>query len=132
MGELENKPFLDAMKRKYGEIDAEDRASEMRSLCEEYLRDPNWHPFKVVTVNGRSKGIIDENDEKLKGLKRDMGEEVYNAVTTALIEINDYNPNGMYITTKLRNFTEGRKASLQEGVSYLLKMWDAQKRKRVL
>ncbi|XP_076905987.1 protein INVOLVED IN DE NOVO 2-like [Bidens hawaiensis] len=135
MGELENKPFLDAMKRKYGEIDAEDRASEMRSLWEEYLRDPNWHPFEVVTVNGRPKRIIDENDEKLKGLKRDMGEEVYNAVTTALIEINDYNPSGMYITTELWNFTEGRKASLQEGVSYLLKMWDAQrdqKRRRVV
>ncbi|KAF5799976.1 putative XS domain-containing protein [Helianthus annuus] len=130
MGELENKPFLDAMKRKYGDMDAEDRASEMCSLWEEYLRDPNWHPFKVVTVNGKSQGIIDENDDKLKGLKRDLGEDVYKAVATALTEINDYNPSGRYITTELWNFTEGRKATLQEGVSYLMNMWDAHKRKR--
>lgn len=75
-------------------------------------------------------GIIDENDEKLKGLKRDLGEDVYKAVTTALTEINDYNPSGRYITTELWNFTEGRKATLQEGVSYLMSMWDAHKRRR--
>ncbi|KAI3809055.1 hypothetical protein L1987_25022 [Smallanthus sonchifolius] len=131
MGELENKPFLDAMKRKYGDMDGEDRASEMCSLWEEYLRDPNWHPFKVLTANGKSQGIIDENDDKLNGLKRDLGEDVYKAVTTALTEINDYNPSGRYITTELWNFTEGRKASLQEGVSYLLNMWDAHKRRRI-
>ncbi|KAI3748751.1 hypothetical protein L6452_12046 [Arctium lappa] len=130
MGELENKPFHDAMKRKYGDMDAEDRASELCQLWEEYLRDPNWHPFKIITVNGKSQGIIEENDDKLKGLKRDLGEDVYNAVTTALTEINDYNPSGRYITTELWNFTEGRKASLQEGVSYLLNMWDVQKRRR--
>nr|XP_043633850.1 protein INVOLVED IN DE NOVO 2 [Erigeron canadensis] len=131
MGELENKPFLDAMKRKYGDMDAEDRASELCSLWEEYLRDPNWHPFKVVNVNGISQRIIDENDDKLKGLKRELGEDVYKAVATALTEINDYNPSGAYITTELWNFTEGRKATLQEGVSYLLNMWDVHKRRRL-
>lgn len=73
---------------------------------------------------------IDENDEKLKNLKRDMGEKVYKAVITALTEINDYNPSGRYVTTELWNFAEGRKATLEEGVSCLLKMWDAQKRRR--
>lgn len=132
MGELENKPFLDAMKRKYGDMDAEDRASEMCSLWEEYLRDPSWHPFRVITVNGKSQGMIDESDEKLRDLKRDLGEDVYKAVTTALSEINDYNPSGRYITTELWNFTEGRKASLKEGVSYLMNLWDAQKRRRIM
>lgn len=132
MGELENKPFYEAMKRKYNEIEAEDRASELCSLWEEYLRDPNWHPFRVVTVDGKSQGIIDEQDEKLIDLKREYGDEVYKAVTTALTEINDYNPSGRYITTELWNFTEGRKATLQEGVSAILKLWDNQKRKRVM
>ncbi|XP_071734516.1 protein INVOLVED IN DE NOVO 2-like [Rutidosis leptorrhynchoides] len=133
MGELENKPFLDAMKRKYGDMDAEDRASEMCSLWEEYLRDPSWHPIKVITDdNGKSKEIIDENDEKLKGLKRDYGEDVYKAVAAALMEINDYNPSGRYIITELWNFTEGRKATLKEGVSSLLNMWDVQKRRRIM
>ncbi|KVH98457.1 hypothetical protein Ccrd_023286 [Cynara cardunculus var. scolymus] len=41
-------------------------------------------------------GIIEENYDKLKGLKRDMGEEVYKAVTTAFTEINDYNPRYVF------------------------------------
>lgn len=132
MGELENKPFYDAMKRKYNESEAEDRASELCSLWEEFLRDPNWHPFKVVTTNGQSQRVIDENDERLKGLKKDHGEDVYRAVATALTEIINYNPSGAYVTSELWNFTEGRKATLQEGVTYLLKLWDSQKRRRVM
>ncbi|KAK9070470.1 hypothetical protein SSX86_010872 [Deinandra increscens subsp. villosa] len=130
MGQLENKPFLDAMKRKYNESEAEDRASELCSLWEEFLRDPNWHPFKVITVDGKSQGVIDENDAKLKALKRDYGEEVYKAVATALTEINDYNPSGAYVIEELWNFTEGRRCTLKEGVMSLLKMWDIPKRRR--
>lgn len=48
MGELDNKPFLIALKRKYNEEEAEERASELCSLWEEYLKDPDWHPFKVI------------------------------------------------------------------------------------
>ncbi|KVH90628.1 putative domain XH, partial [Cynara cardunculus var. scolymus] len=46
-------------------------------------------------------GIIEENYDKLKGLKRDMGEEVYKAVTTALTEINDYNPRDVFLGSTL-------------------------------
>jgi hypothetical protein len=53
MGELDSKPFLEAMKRKYNNEEAEDRASEICSLWEEYLKDPDWHPFKVVMVDGK-------------------------------------------------------------------------------
>ena len=53
MGELDNKPFHDAMKRKYNEAEADERASELCSLWEEYLRDPGWHPLKVVMTNGK-------------------------------------------------------------------------------
>nr|GEW99599.1 RNA-directed DNA polymerase [Tanacetum cinerariifolium] len=127
MGELDNKPFYDAMKQMYNETEAEDKASELCSLWEEYLRDPRWYPFKVITVDGESENIIDETDEKLKSLKRELGEKVYKAVTTALTEINDYNPSGRYVTTELWNFAEGKKATLKDGVSYLLKMWDTQK-----
>lgn len=52
MGELDSKPFHEAMKRKYNEEEAEDRASELCSLWEEYLKDPDWHPLKVITVDG--------------------------------------------------------------------------------
>lgn len=55
MGELDTRPFLEAMKKKYNEDEAEERASELCSLWEEYLKDPDWHPFKVITVEGKEK-----------------------------------------------------------------------------
>ncbi|CAA2970682.1 INVOLVED IN DE NOVO 2 [Olea europaea subsp. europaea] len=53
MGELNSKPFQEAMKRKYNEVEADERATELCSLWEEYLRDPEWHPIKVVEIDGR-------------------------------------------------------------------------------
>ncbi|XP_021910273.1 protein INVOLVED IN DE NOVO 2-like [Carica papaya] len=134
MGELDNKPFLIALKRKYNEEEAEERASELCSLWEEYLKDPDWHPFKVI--KGETEGtekvqeVIDEEDEKLKDLRKEMGEEAYKAVATALMEINEYNPSGRYIISELWNYKEGRKATLQEGVTFLLDRWNRVKRKR--
>lgn len=55
MGELDSKPFFEAMKKKYNEEEAEDKASELCSLWEEYLKDPDWHPFKVTEVEGKAK-----------------------------------------------------------------------------
>ncbi|GAV68952.1 XH domain-containing protein, partial [Cephalotus follicularis] len=43
MGELGSRQFHAAMKRKYNEEEAEERASNMCSLWEEYLKDPDWH-----------------------------------------------------------------------------------------
>ena len=50
MGELDNKPFVAASKAKFPD-DHEVKAIELCSQWEDYLRDPNWHPFKVVTDN---------------------------------------------------------------------------------
>ncbi|KAL0413986.1 UNVERIFIED_CONTAM: protein INVOLVED IN DE NOVO 2 [Sesamum radiatum] len=142
MGELDSKPFHDAMKRKYSEAEADERATELCSLWEEYLRDPEWHPIKVVSINGKHQfkkfdtyiskvlAVIKEDDEKLRDLKENYGEEVYNAVTAALCEINEYNPSGRYIISELWNYKDGRRASLKEGVEVLLKQWRYQKRKR--
>lgn len=76
--------------------------------------------------------VIDVEDEKLKGLRNELGDEVYKAVTTALMEINDYNPSGRYIISELWNFSEGKRATLQEGVTFLLNEWEevVTKRKR--
>ncbi|XP_021769001.1 protein INVOLVED IN DE NOVO 2-like [Chenopodium quinoa] len=130
MGELDSAVFQEACKRKYPEDIAEDKAAEFCSLWDEYLRDPEWHPFKVVRVNGEHKEVIDVTDEKLIDLKREWGDDVYDAVTTALKEINEYNPSGRYIITELWNNKEGRKATLQEGVSYILNKWKDYKRFR--
>ncbi|KAK4425176.1 protein INVOLVED IN DE NOVO 2 [Sesamum alatum] len=130
MGELDSKPFHDAMKRKYSEAEADERATELCSLWEEYLRDPEWHPIKVVVINGKHQAVIKEDDEKLRDLRENYGEDVYNAVTAALCEINEYNPSGRYIISELWNYNEGRRATLKEGVDVLLKQWRYQKRKR--
>lgn len=133
MGELDNKPFHEAMKRKYNDEEAEERASELCSLWEEYLKDPDWHPFKRITVDEEKvKEVIDDEDDRLKGLRNELGDGVYKAVTEALLEINDYNPSGRYITSELWNYGEGRRAKLQEGVTFILKQWKVvlAKRKR--
>ncbi|KAB2078671.1 hypothetical protein ES319_A06G180000v1 [Gossypium barbadense] len=129
MGELDNKPFLEAMKRRYNEELAEERAVELCSLWEEYLKDPNWHPFKRIKLEGEEyQEVIDDEDEKLKDLKDEMGNEVYKSVTSVINEINEYNPSGRYATSELWNYGEGRRASLQEGVEFLLNLWNAHQR----
>ncbi|MBA0748282.1 hypothetical protein Gogos_005125 [Gossypium gossypioides] len=131
MGELDNKPFLEAMKRRYNEELAEERAVELCSLWEEYLKDPNWHPFKRIKLKGEEyQEVIDNEDEKLKDLKDEMGNEVYKSVTSVINEINEYNPSGRYAISELWNYGEGRRASLQEGVEFLLNLWNATKGKR--
>jgi hypothetical protein len=74
--------------------------------------------------------IVNEGDKKLVGLKEQLGEEVCKAVTTALLEINEYNPSGSYVVSELWNNKENRKASIGEVMEHILKQWKLQKRKR--
>jgi len=69
MGELEIKPFLEAAKRKYSDEVNEKKATKAQlrekwqlkaiewcSKWDDCLKDPSWHPFKVVTdKEGKSK-----------------------------------------------------------------------------
>lgn len=64
--------------------------------------------------------IVDEEDEYLKSLKKEHGEEVLEAVIKAVKEMNEHNPSGRYVMPELWNFKEDRKASLKEGVEFLL------------
>ncbi|KAM1148790.1 hypothetical protein EV2_030261 [Malus domestica] len=129
------------------------------SLWEEYLADSSWYPFKMsmdpsgvakaifvqdISKRDRSRELafsyllrpfffkqtIDEKDDKLKNLKDEYGVHVYNAMTTALLELNEYNPSGRYAILELWNFEQSRRASLKEGNSALLKQFELQKRKR--
>ncbi|KAF5957196.1 hypothetical protein HYC85_004421 [Camellia sinensis] len=74
--------------------------------------------------------IINEDDELLKNLKDEWGVEIYEAVTTALKEMNEYNPSGRYVISELWNFKEKRKATLKEVIAYILKNLKTLKRKR--
>ncbi|TXG74083.1 hypothetical protein EZV62_002662 [Acer yangbiense] len=134
MGALDNKPFHSVMNRKFPWEEADVKAVELSSLWEDYLRDPSWDPFQFIMDNkGNIKEIIIAEDEKLKNLKEEYGEEVYNAVTEALSEMNEYNPSGSRHTIpELWNFRENRKASLKEGVAHILRRWKGRKRKRFI
>ncbi|GMH04268.1 hypothetical protein Nepgr_006107 [Nepenthes gracilis] len=85
MGELDNTPFLKACKRKHSDELAEEKAVELCCLWEGYLKDPGWHPFKVIKLEEEAEHqeVIDDEDEKLKSLKKEWGDEVAKAVRTA-------------------------------------------------
>lgn len=74
--------------------------------------------------------VIDEDDTNLKKLWIELGDDVCNAVKTALVELNDYNPSGRYVIPELWNFKERRKATMKEVIVAILKQWRSQKRKR--
>ncbi|KAM1099662.1 hypothetical protein ACFX15_005986 [Malus domestica] len=116
MGELDNKPFRSALKRpcpsKRG-AGLDGKAKKLCSLWEQHLRDPNWQPFRII-MNEQQKPteFIDEQDEKLRGLREEFGEQVFQAVKTALAELNEYNPSGRFPVPELWNFKEKRKATV--------------------
>lgn len=74
--------------------------------------------------------VIKEDDEDLQGLKSEWGMEVYEAVKTALEEMNAYNPSGGYSVAELWNFKEERKATLKEVIQYIFTQMKTLKRKR--
>lgn len=78
----------------------------------------------------RLQEVVDEEDEQLKKLKGEWGEEVHNAVKTALEEMNEYNPSGRYSTPELWNVEAGRKATLKEVISFISNDMKPAKRKR--
>ncbi|CAI0411887.1 unnamed protein product [Linum tenue] len=130
MGELDEKAFYNACKKKYPPGDAEVTAATLCSSWQENLKDSEWYPFKVIIVDGTEKGIVNDEDEKLKGLRQEHGEEIYSAVVTALKELNEYNPSGRYIIRELWNYKEERKATLKEVIAYIMKQIKTLKRKR--
>ncbi|WJZ88907.1 hypothetical protein VitviT2T_008169 [Vitis vinifera] len=62
--------------------------------------------------------VIDEKNETLRTLKSDYGEEVYIAVTTALTEMNEYNPSGRSITRVMESLRR-KKGDTERTVSYI-------------
>lgn len=53
MGQVNEKPFVEACKPKYG-AEADTKALELCSMWQDNLRDANWHPFKIVTTGEKS------------------------------------------------------------------------------
>ncbi|XBI15682.1 hypothetical protein VPH35_058054 [Triticum aestivum] len=87
-------------------------AWETRILCSKWqaeIANPGWHPFMIVMVDGKETEILSEDDDKLRGLKEEHGEEIYSL---------------------LLNRKDDRKATLEEGIQFLLKQLQSHKRKR--
>ncbi|XP_061357622.1 factor of DNA methylation 2-like [Gastrolobium bilobum] len=76
MGELDPKPFRDLCLQRYSHEQWQDISAKLCSSWEENLNNPAWHPFKRIEVNGNSQEL-DENDEKLKGLRNEYGGEFH-------------------------------------------------------
>ncbi|KAF4393380.1 hypothetical protein F8388_023184 [Cannabis sativa] len=118
IGELDYKPFDEAMKFPK---DNQNEALKKWKLWRKCLRDPLWKPFKVVNIQGKPTKIVDENDNKLKRLKVELGENINKAVKTALTEMSEYKyPGGRFIITELWNFEKNCKASLTEVVEFMI------------
>ncbi|KAJ1282611.1 hypothetical protein BS78_03G065600 [Paspalum vaginatum] len=123
MGELDEKPFQSACKRKHGN-DYQTKSAELVSVWQEELKKPSWHPFKIVKVNGEDKEVLDEDDAKLNSLQLLYGDEVCNAVKTALVEMKEYSPSERYVVPAVWNFRKGRKATMREVLKYKLGQLD--------
>ncbi|PIA54745.1 hypothetical protein AQUCO_00900967v1 [Aquilegia coerulea] len=121
LGELDGKPFQNVCSQKLPAGEGDVKSAELCSLWQELIQNSEWHPFKIVSIDGNLHEVIDENDEKLTALKLEWGETVYDAVSMALSEINEYNASGRYAVSELWNFKEERKASLKEVIQYILK-----------
>ncbi|KAF7843193.1 factor of DNA methylation 1-like [Senna tora] len=137
MGELDEKVFVNVCKKKFPLGEAQTKGLELCSLWQENLKNSGWHPFKVIQADDkvevcqlRLAEIINEEDEKLRGLKEEWGDEIYMAVIAALKELNEYNPSGRYTVFELWNFKEKRKATLKEVISYIVGQIKQLKRKR--
>lgn len=130
MGEVDVRPFQELCFRRRSDGDQDTISVMLCSAWQENVKNPQWQPFKTALIDGKLKEIIDDDDEKLRQLKNECGEEAYKAVTTALVELNTYNPSGRYIVSEIWNPDEERKASMKEIIQFLVKQWNNNKRKR--
>ncbi|KAJ8439871.1 hypothetical protein Cgig2_003937 [Carnegiea gigantea] len=121
MGVFHESVFRAAARELYPRKDATAKARELISQWNTYIRDPEWHPFKICQENGVFKEVIVIEDERLQSLRQELGEEACWSVIATLNELNEYNPSGRYPVLELWNFSAQRKASLKEGAEFLLK-----------
>ncbi|KAL8103985.1 hypothetical protein AgCh_028271 [Apium graveolens] len=133
MGEIDVEPFKKACQQRFSAPDeAVIKALELQSLWQDNMKNTEWHPFKIVPVQGNSqyKEVINPTDQVLENLKKEWGDDIYEAVCKAFLEMNEYNRSGRYVVRELWNRKEDRKATMKEVVSYIMNQLRTQRRKR--
>lgn len=137
MGEIDQKAFKVACSLKFQDEDWREPCAKARSLWQHNVQDPKWHPFKMINIRGnlhtpiaQKTEIIDKDDEKLKELRNEYGDTAYEAVSTALMEMNEYNASGRYLVPEVWNRKEGRTATMKEIVQYVIEQLKIHKCKR--
>lgn len=129
MGEIDPQPFGAACLKKLCNGNWEKRSNELYSSWCENLSDPSWNPFKKKIVDGKLSEVVDENDKKLAELREEWGEEAYQAVVNALLDLKEYNPGARYSIPELWNFEKGRRAYLEEVIQQIILLWEILKKK---
>lgn len=54
MGDLDYKPFYNVCKERFSDEEAQVQASTLCSLWQDNLTKTDWHPFKIITVDGNA------------------------------------------------------------------------------
>ncbi|GJN38366.1 hypothetical protein PR202_gb27402 [Eleusine coracana subsp. coracana] len=118
MGQIDIKPFLDAAHREYNSDIAKVEAAKNCSAWQTRIQNPLWHPYRKISEDGPREEVLNDDDETLKELKA-CGKAIYDAVTEALKEMNEYNMSGRSVVPELWNYREGRKATVVECIQFL-------------
>lgn len=72
---------------------------------------------------------MNEEDEKLKRLRAEVGARPYRAVVAALMEMNEYNSSGRFVVREIWNKEKGRRATLKEGIEFMINQTKSKRRK---
>ncbi|EYU24614.1 hypothetical protein ABFS82_04G109300 [Erythranthe guttata] len=121
IGEINEKAFMDTLIKRLPSEEAEVEARKLCCLWQEKIKHTEWYPFQIKGDKGNAmKWVINEDDELLRGLKKEWGDEIYSAVLTALLEVEEYNPGGRDAVSEVWNFKENRKATLREAIKHTL------------
>ncbi|TVU47570.1 hypothetical protein EJB05_07176, partial [Eragrostis curvula] len=130
MSEIDKKAFITACRSKPDPITDEEEATILLSQLEADIANPNWHPFRMIQAEGDFTQVINENDPTLRNIQEAQGKTIYSMVTTALCQIDEFNRSGGYPIPVLWNYREGREATLDEAVDFIMNKCDRLKRKR--